>query len=81
MPIKAIMFCKFDMYVTSKVIEKLRELPEIKKLMSLTGDYDAIAEIEVENSEDLYDIFTKKLDQIEGIIDTNTHIVMKSWEK
>ena len=81
MPIKAIMFCKFDMYVTSKVIEKLRELPEIKKLMSLTGDYDAIAEIEVENSEDLYDIFTKKLDKIEGIIDTKTHVVMKSWEK
>jgi len=81
MPIKAIMFCKFDVYATAKVIEKLRELPEIKKLMSLTGDYDAIAEIEVENSEDLYDIFTKKIDKIEGIVDTNTHVVMKSWEK
>ena len=81
MTIKAIMFCKFNMYATSKILEKLRELPEIKKLMSLTGDYDAIAEIEVENSEDLYDIFTNKIDLIDGIIDTNTHVVMKSWEK
>ena len=81
MTIKAIMFCKFNMYATSKILEKLQELPEIKKLMSLTGDYDAIAEIEVENSDDLYDIFTKKIDLIDGIIDTNTHVVMKSWEK
>jgi len=81
MTIKAIMFCKFNMYATSKILEKLRELPEIKKLMSLTGDYDAIAEIEVENSDELYDIFTKKIDLIDGIIDTNTHVVMKSWEK
>lgn len=64
-----------------KVVEKLKDIPQIKKLFALTGDYDLLAEVEIESSEELYDIFAKKIDTIEGIEKTNTHIVMKSWEK
>ncbi len=65
----------------AKVIGQLNEIPEIKKVFSLTGDYDVVAEIEVESSEELYDSFANKIDHIEGIIETNTHVIMKSWEK
>ena len=64
-----------------KVIDELKEIPQIKKVMSLTGDYDILAEIEVETSEELYDIFSEKIDMINGIIASNTHVIMKAWEK
>jgi len=78
---KAIILCKLGINVIKKVIEELKAIPEIKKVMSLTGDYDLLAEVEVETSEELYDIFSEKIDLIDGIIASNTHVIMKSWEK
>jgi len=78
---RAIILCKLGINVIKKVIEELKAIPEIKKVMSLTGDYDLMAEIEVETSEQLFDIFSEKIDLIQGITVSNTHVVMKSWEK
>jgi len=78
---RAIILCKLGINVIKKVIEEIKAIPEIKKVMSLTGDYDLLAEIEVESSEELYEIFSEKIDLIEGIIASNTHVVMKAWEK
>ncbi len=61
------------------VIEQFNKVPEIKKVFSLTGDYDILAEIEVESTDELYETFAKSIDQIDGIINTNTHIVMKEF--
>jgi len=65
----------------AKVIEQLNEISEIKKVFSLTGDYDVAAEIEVESTDELYDSFANKIDHINGIVESNTHLIMKSWEK
>ncbi|MBY9011654.1 MAG: Lrp/AsnC ligand binding domain-containing protein [Candidatus Lokiarchaeota archaeon] len=78
---RAIILCKLGINVIKKVVKELKEIPEIKKVMSLTGDYDLLAEIEVETSEELYDIFSEKIDLIDGIISSNTHVIMKAWEK
>ncbi|MHA1241398.1 MAG: Lrp/AsnC ligand binding domain-containing protein [Promethearchaeota archaeon] len=78
---RAIILCKLGINVIKKVIEELKAIPEIKKVMSLTGDYDLMAEIEVETSEQLFDIFSEKIDLIQGITVSNTHVIMKSWEK
>jgi anthranilate phosphoribosyltransferase len=78
---RAIILCKLGINVIKKVIEELKAIPEIKKVMSLTGDYDLLAEIEVETSEQLFDIFSEKIDLIDGIIASNTHVIMKAWEK
>ena len=43
--------------------------------------YIVLAEIEVETSEELFDIFANNIDLIEGINVSNTHMIMKSWEK
>ncbi|MBY9008965.1 MAG: Lrp/AsnC ligand binding domain-containing protein, partial [Candidatus Lokiarchaeota archaeon] len=63
---RAIIMCKLGMNVIKKVIEELKSIPEIKKVMSLTGDYDLLAEVEVETSEELFDIFSEKIDLIDG---------------
>ena len=75
------MFCKLGISVINKVIEELKKIKQIKKIMSLTGDYDLLAEIEVETSEELFDVFANQIDLIEGIVQSNTHVIMKSWEK
>lgn len=81
MTIRAVMFCKLGISVINKVIEELKKIRQIKKIMSLTGDYDLLAEIEVETSEELFDVFANQIDLIEGIVQSNTHVIMKSWEK
>ncbi|MBY9004614.1 MAG: Lrp/AsnC ligand binding domain-containing protein [Candidatus Lokiarchaeota archaeon] len=78
---RAIILCKLGISVISKVIDELKEIPQITKVMSLTGDFDVLAEIEVESSEELFDIFANKIDLIDGIISSNTHLIMKAWEK
>lgn len=78
---RAIILCKLGISVISKVIDELKGIPNITKVMSLTGDYDVLAEIEVESSEELYEIFANKIDLIDGIISSNTHLIMKAWEK
>lgn len=81
MTIKALIFCQVSHKAMVDVLEELKKITEIKKIFSLTGDYDILAEIEVETSDELYNAFSKKIDPIEGIVKTNTHVVMKSWEK
>ena len=81
MSIKAISLFKLGLSVINSVIEELKSIPQIKKVMSLTGDYDVMAEIEVETPEELFDIFANKIDLINGISSSNTHMVMRAWEK
>lgn len=81
MSVKALIFCKVEHTAMVEILEALKNIPEIKRVFSLTGEYDVLAEIEVNSSEELYESFAKKIDPIPKIIKTNTHIVMKSWEK
>ncbi len=81
MTIKAISLFKLGLGVISTVIEELKKIPQIKIVMSLTGDYDILTEIEVETPEELFDIFANKIDLIQGISSSNTHMVMRAWEK
>ena len=81
MTIIAISLFKLGLSVIKHVIEELKSIPQIKKVMSLTGDYDVLAEIEVETPEELYDLFANKIDLIQGISSSNTHMVMRAWEK
>jgi DNA-binding Lrp family transcriptional regulator len=81
MTIVAISLLKLGISVINTVIEELKTIPQVKKVMSLTGDYDVLIEIEIETPEELFDIFANKIDLISGISVSNTHMVMKAWEK
>lgn len=81
MSIKALIFCKVNHKEMTRVIEKFEKIPEIQKVFSLTGDYDILAEIKVDSPEVLYESFANKIDLIDGIIKTNTHLIMKEFKK
>ena len=81
MPIKAIILGKLGISVIKPVIEELKSIPQITKVLSLTGDYDVLAEIVVDTPDELYEIFANKIDMIEGMTASNTHMVMKEFTK
>ena len=81
MTVKGLILCQVEHKSMVKVLEEFKKIPEIKRVFSLTGDYDVIAEIEVESTDELYEVFGKRIDLIDGIINTNTHVVMATHEK
>ncbi len=78
--ITAFSFLKISKGHLNDVVERIKSIPQLHKLYVLTGDYDALIEIEVEDPQELFDIWVKRLDQTDGITETNTHIVMKKVE-
>lgn len=77
--ITAISFVNVEQRKFKQVADQLSKISGIKRIILLTGDYDMILEIEIEKMEDLWETFVNKIDPIEGIINTNTHIVMKEY--
>ena len=81
MTLRAITLFKLSMGSIQNVVDALIAFPEVRSIMSLTGEYDLLVEVSVESSEELYNFCSEKICFIEGIIETNTLVVMRSWEK
>ncbi len=54
------------------VYNKLSKVPEIIELHPLFGEYDLIAKIEADDSENLGVVVVNKIRSIDGVIDTKT---------
>lgn len=51
----------------------------IKQSYKLTGEYDALLEVEVESMEEYYG-FYRKITEFKGLQAINSHIVMREWK-
>ncbi|MFX0133212.1 MAG: Lrp/AsnC ligand binding domain-containing protein [Candidatus Hodarchaeota archaeon] len=65
---------------TKNVISELKQISEIKQISHLAGIYDLMLEIEAENVEVINDLLVEKIDMIDGVVDTNTFIVLKDYK-
>ena len=65
---------------TKNVIKELKQINEIKQISHLAGIYDLMLEIEAENIEVINDLLVEKIDLIDGVVDTNTFIVLKDYK-
>lgn len=61
--------------------EKLVEVPGVKEVYSVAGDWDLVAIIRVKEHEQLADVVTKNLLKMDGIARTNTLIAFKSYSR
>ena len=61
--------------------EALVEVPEVKEVYSVAGDYDLVAIIRVKQHDQPADVVTKKLLKMSGIKHTNTLIAFKSYSR
>ena len=79
--VRLISLLKIDKNYTDEIIQQLRQIPQIKTIHSITGEYDVMIELETERSAILADLFTQKIDPIQGILQIHSHYIMKSWNK
>ena len=77
MSVSAYIFFQVKLGKSPEIIEQLRKIPEIDSVAVVTGNYDVIAKIVVENLEELYKIATQKIHLIDGIEDTHTAVIEK----
>lgn len=65
----------------NNVAEQLAEISEISEVYSVGGSFDVIAIIRVHMNEDIADLVTEKMQQIDGIERTETMIAFKAYSR
>ena len=71
MPICYVLISVLPSY-EQKVYNKLSKMPDIVECHIVSGEYDIIAKLKVDDIEDLPSIVTNKIRSIEGVKDTRT---------
>lgn len=77
MAIRAYVLLRVEAGKLNSVISSISKLPEVKEAYPITGDYDAIVSIEVENVADIREVVATKIHKIDGVKETSTHIAFK----
>ncbi|MEN6620112.1 MAG: anthranilate phosphoribosyltransferase [Smithella sp.] len=59
---------------------QLGAIEEVVEVLSITGDYDLMAKIQVHDYENLSDIVTEKIQNTEGVLETKTMMAFKTYK-
>ncbi|MBT0159653.1 Lrp/AsnC family transcriptional regulator [Candidatus Bathyarchaeota archaeon A05DMB-2] len=65
-------------YPTQEVSERIRNIPNVETIYEVTGEYDIVAVISGMNVAEVNECI-EKIRRVEGIMKTNTMIVLRSW--
>lgn len=79
--INSIILMNVERKQINEVAEELAELSGISEVYSVSGKYDLIAVVRVKTNDDLADLVTKKILQIEAITKTETMLAFKAYSR
>jgi Lrp/AsnC family transcriptional regulator of lysine biosynthesis len=65
-------------YPTQEVSKKIQAIPNVETIYEVTGEYDIIAVIGGMNVNEVNECI-EKIRRVEGIMKTNTMIILRSW--
>jgi DNA-binding Lrp family transcriptional regulator len=65
-------------YPTQEVSKKIQTIPNVQTIYEVTGEYDIVAVISGMNVVEVNECI-EKIRRVEGIMKTNTMIVLRSW--
>ena len=65
-------------YPTQEVSKRIREIPNVETLYEVTGEYDIVAVISGMSVAEVNEGI-EKIRRVEGIMKTNTMIILRSW--
>ena len=65
-------------YPTQEVSKRIREIPNVETLYEVTGEYDIVAVISGMSVTEVNEC-VEKIRLVDGIMKTNTMIVLRSW--
>lgn len=72
--VKAYVLIECDTGSVQSAVGQMQEMDEVKESTAVTGEYDIIAELEVEQVDELLKTVAGKIHEIGGIGDTTTCI-------
>lgn len=59
--------------------KEINDLDEVKDLHVVTGDYDIIAQLDLNDREDLPSVVSEKIHSVDGVIDTVTNVAFSVY--
>ncbi|GGB20558.1 transcriptional regulator [Flexivirga endophytica] len=77
--ISAIVMIKADVHRIPEVAQEISEIDGIAEVYSVTGDVDLIAVAKVGQHEDFADVIADRLNKVEGVRDSQTHIAFRTY--
>lgn len=79
--ITAIVLIHADTARIPEVAETVAELDGVSEVYSVAGDADLIAMVRVHQHEELNEVIAGRLNKVEGIVDTSTHIAFRAYSR
>ncbi|MDP2102579.1 MAG: Lrp/AsnC ligand binding domain-containing protein [Methylotenera sp.] len=79
--ISAIILMNIERHKINETAELLNDMPEISEVFSVSGRYDLIAIVRVQNIDDLSVLVTNHLLKIDSIEKTDTLLAYKTYSK
>ena len=79
--ITAIVFINAEVDRIPEVAEEIAALDGVSEVYSVTGQIDLIALVRVRNHEEISAVVADKLNKVDGVTDTETHIAFRAYSK
>lgn len=64
-----------------EVAEAIADIDSVSEVYSVTGEFDLIAMVRVRRHEDLADVIPGRINKIDGIIGTETHVAFRTYSR
>jgi len=64
-----------------EVAEAMAEIDSVSEVYSVTGEFDLIAMVRVREHEDLADVIPGRINKIDGIVGTETHVAFRTYSR
>lgn len=65
----------------AEAAQEIADLDGVDEVYSCAGDVDLIAMLRVSRHEDLAEIVPGRINKVEGVLDTDTHIAFRSYSR
>ena len=79
--VSAVVLLKCQRNKINSVAETLAGIDGISEVFSVAGAYDLVAILRVRNNDDLADLVTSEMLQVDGIVDSETLIAFKVFSR
>ena len=79
--ISAIVLINAEVDRIPEVAQAIAELDGVSEVYSVAGDVDLIAMVRVKEHEDLADVIADRLNKVDGVTGTSTHIAFRTYSR
>ena len=64
-----------------EVAQALADLAGVSEVYSVAGDVDLVTIVRVREFDEIADVIAGKIDKVDGVIDTETHIAFRAYSR